>query len=125
MCSTSQSILSSVSGGYSGRKYDKISALKELGFKFYKAKIIDALMVKEASLNVECKLFNEITFGDHIMLIGEVLDATSNPEKQSLIYHNGRYWPLKDVVKPTQGERERIQNTLEKHRKNNPQNIDD
>ncbi len=125
MCSTSQSILSSVSGGYSGRKYDKISALKELGFKFYKAKTIDALMVKEASLNVECKLFNEITFGDHIMLIGEVLDATSNPEKQSLIYHNGRYWSLKDVVKPTQGERERIQNTLEKHRKNNPQNIDD
>jgi hypothetical protein len=59
------------------------------------------------------------------MLIGEVLDATSNPEIQSLIYHNGRYWPLKDVVKPTQGERERIQNTLEKHRKNNPQNIDD
>ena len=30
-------------------------------------------------------------FGDHVMLIGEVVDATFDPEKQSLIYHNGRY----------------------------------
>jgi len=29
-------------------------------------------MVKESSLNVECKLFQQITFGDHVMLIGEV-----------------------------------------------------
>lgn len=122
LCSTSQSVLSGVSGGYSGRKYDKISALKELGFQFYRAKTIDTLMVKEASLNVECKLFNEIAFGDHIMLIGEVLDTTSNPEKQSLIYYNGRYWSLQYVVKSTQEERERIQNILEKHSKNNPQN---
>lgn len=38
-------------------------------------------------MNVNSK---ELTFGDHIMLIGEVLDATYNPEKQSLIYHDGR-----------------------------------
>jgi hypothetical protein len=33
-----QSILSSIAGGYSGNDYDKISALKELGFEFYNAK---------------------------------------------------------------------------------------
>ncbi|WP_148687640.1 flavin reductase family protein [Candidatus Nitrosocosmicus hydrocola] len=125
LCSTSQSILSSVSGGYSGRKYDKISALKELGFQFYQAKKTNTLMVKEASLNIECKLFNEITFGDHIMLIGEVLDATSNPEKQSLIYHNGKYWSMQEVIKPSQEERERIKNILEKHTKNNHKNLGD
>ncbi len=42
-------------------------------------------MVNGASLNVECKLFSEITFGDHIMFIGKVLEAVHNPEKQSLI----------------------------------------
>ena len=55
LCVSDQSILSSVAGGYSGSKYDKISALKELGFQFYDAKKIKTLMVKGASLNMECK----------------------------------------------------------------------
>lgn len=81
LCATNQAILSSISGGYSGRYYDKINALKELGFEFYQANKINLLMVKESSLNVECKLFQEITFGDHIMLIGEVVEDIHNPEK--------------------------------------------
>jgi len=36
LCSTNQTILSSVAGGYSGRYFDKINAPKELGFQFYK-----------------------------------------------------------------------------------------
>ena len=78
MCAIDQSVLSSIAGGYSGSKYDKINALKELGFEFYDASKIKGLMVKGASLNVECKLFQEITFGDHIMFIGEVMDAINN-----------------------------------------------
>jgi|SRR5215213_3878951 len=46
LCVSDQSILSSVAGGYSGSKYDKISALKELGFQFYDANKIKTLMVK-------------------------------------------------------------------------------
>ena len=46
-------------------------------------------MVKGASLNVEYNLFQAVTCGDHIMFIGEVVDAIHNPEKQSLIYHGG------------------------------------
>lgn len=38
LCATDQAMLSSVAGGYSGKYYDKINALKELGFKFYNAK---------------------------------------------------------------------------------------
>ena len=67
-------------GGYSGNDYDKISALKELGFEFYNANHIKTLMVKGASLNVECNLYKEITLGDHIMFIGEVIDAVHNPK---------------------------------------------
>ena len=116
LCASDQSILSSVAGGYSGSKYDKINALKELGFQFYEAKKINTLMVKGASLNVECKLFQEITFGDHIMFIGEAVDAINNPEKKSAIYHGGQYWSLQSLIKPNQEERERIQKVLEKYK---------
>ena len=41
-------------------------------------------MVKGASLNVECNLYKEITLGDHIMFIGEVIDAVHNPKKTTI-----------------------------------------
>ncbi len=52
LCGLDQSILSSIAGGYSGNDYDKISALKELGFEFYNANHIKTLMVKGASLTL-------------------------------------------------------------------------
>ena len=117
LCASDQSILSSIAGGYSGSHYNKINALKELGFEFYHANKIKTLMVKGASLNVECKLFQEITFGDHIMFIGEIVDAVHNPEKQSLIYHDGKYWSLQPLIKISQDERERIRRVLERYKK--------
>ena len=48
LCASDQSVLSSVAGGYTGSMYDKVNALKELGFEFYKAKRIIPLMVKGA-----------------------------------------------------------------------------
>ena len=74
-------------------------------------------MVKGASLNVECNLFQEVTCGDHIMFIGEAVDAIHNPEKQSLIYHGGKYWSLEQLIKPNEEEREKIRWILEKYRK--------
>ena len=117
LCANDQSVLSSVAGGYSGRNYDKINALKELGFEFYEAHKIKTLMVKDASLNIECTLTQELTFGDHIMFVGEVVDATHTSEKNSLIYHDGKYWSLQPIVKPNQQERDRINETLERHKK--------
>jgi len=116
LCASDQSVLSSVAGGYSGSKYDKISALKELGFQFYDASKIKTLMVKGASLTMECKLFQEITFGDHIMFIGEAVNALHNPEKQSLIYHDGTYWSLQSLTKISREKRERIREVVEKYR---------
>ena len=118
LCATDQSILASVAGGYSGRDYDKINALKDLGFQFYEADSIDVLMVKGASLSAECKLFKEVSFGDHVMLIGEVSDAIHDSEKESLIYNNGKYWSLQSIAKPDQETRLSIKHILEKHRKN-------
>ncbi len=74
-------------------------------------------MVKGAALNAECKLFQEITFGDHIMFIGEVIDATQNSEKQPLVYHDGKYWSLDTIIKPKIEEREAVRKVVEKHRR--------
>ncbi len=122
LCSMDQLVLSIIAGENSGSNYDKIGASKELGFEFYKANKIKALMVKGASLNIECKLFQEITFGDYIMFIGEAIDATHNPEKQPLVYHDGKYWSLEPIIKPKLQERESIQKVIEKHKriKKNP-----
>ncbi len=117
LCAIDQSILSSIAGGYSGSKYNKIEAIKELGFEFIKANKIKTLMVKGAALNAECKLFQETTFGDHIMFIGEVVDATQNSEKQPLVYHNGKYWSLESIIKPKIEERDTARKVVEKHRK--------
>ncbi|WP_458746628.1 flavin reductase family protein [Candidatus Nitrosocosmicus sp. T] len=117
LCATDQTIVASVAGGYSGRDYDKINALKDLGFPFYQADSINVLMVKGASLSAECKLFNEVIFGDHVMLIGEVIEAIHSTEKESLIYNNGMYWSLHPIAKPNEDKRQSIKDILEKHRK--------
>ena len=116
LCSSDQSVLSSVAGGYTGAKYDKVNALKELGFEFYKAKRIIPLMIKGAAVNIECRLYKEITLGDHITFVGEVIEASNNPDKVPLAYHGGKYWILNtNVVKPSNEERDRIKKVIEKY----------
>jgi flavin reductase (DIM6/NTAB) family NADH-FMN oxidoreductase RutF len=118
LCSSDQSIMSSIAGGYTGVRYNKINALKELGFEFYRAESIDVIMVKEASVNIECKLVREISLGDHTTFIGEVLEASNNPEKGPLAYHGGKYFIMNtNVAKPTDEERKRIRKIVEKHKK--------
>ncbi|TVP41180.1 hypothetical protein NARC_40143 [Candidatus Nitrosocosmicus arcticus] len=94
-----------MAGGYSRRDYYKINALKDLRFQFYQADGINVLMVKGTSLNADCKLFKEVTFGDHVMLTGEVLYTIHDSEKESLIYNNGKYWSLEAIEKPHEDTR--------------------
>jgi hypothetical protein len=47
----------------------------------------------------------------------QYIDATFNPEKQSLIYHNGRYWSLSPIEKLEQEKREKIKDIMEKYKK--------
>ncbi len=118
LTSTDQSVLSSVAGSYSGKNIDKIKALKELGFEFYKANKINTLMVKDAVLNIECKLVKEINIGDHTIFIGEVLDITFNKNKEPLAYHKGKYWIMnKNVEKPSEEQHDSIKKIVEKYKK--------
>ena len=118
LCSTDQSVLSSVAGGYTGSNYYKIDALKKLGFEFYKAKRIEAIMIKGAAVNIECILSKEISLGDHTTFVGEVIEASNNPDKVSLAYYGGRYFIMNtNVEKPSYEEREKIRKVVEKYKK--------
>jgi len=117
LCSIGQSSLSSISGGYTGKKHDKVKALEKLGFKFYKAKKINVLMVKEATANIECKLVKQFTLGDHIMFVGEAVESSSS-DIQPLTYHGGKYWILNtNINKQSEKEREKITKILEEFKK--------
>lgn len=119
LASTEQSILASVSGGSSGKEIDKIKALEELGFKFYKAKKINVLMVQDAVLNIECRLIKKIPLGDHTMFLGEILEASLNKEKTSIAYHQLKYGAVSfNIQKTSDQERQKIKDIIEKHRKN-------
>ena len=117
IAATDQSAMASVAGDNSGKKIDKISALKELGFEFYAGK--NGLpMVKAAAMNAECKLMKEITLGDHVMLVGEVVEAHA-PDREPLAYHKGKYWAMSEnIKKPLPEEREKIDRIVQNHRRN-------
>lgn len=118
ICAVDQSVMASVAGGYTGREYDKIKVLKELGFEFYKPKKIKAPMVKGAAVNIECKLLKTIPLGDRTMFVGEVVEASNNPDKEPLAYHKGRYWIMNtNVIKPSEAEREGIGKVVEKYKR--------
>ncbi len=118
ICATDQNALSSIAGGSSGKDTDKIAALKELGFKFYKANKINVLMVEGSVLNIECRLYRDIELGDHVMLVGEVVDSRLSKNKEPLAYHKLKYWKLgENIPKPQAQELEKIKKIVEKHRK--------
>src|SRR3990172_4728688 len=93
LCAFDQSVISSISGGKTGKVVDKIKVLKELGIEFHPAQNINVLMVKGAAMSAECKLFKTIELGDHTMFVGEVVHI-SITGKKPLVYHDGEYWIL-------------------------------
>ena len=118
LAASEQNVVASISGGNTGKKVDKISILKELGVKFFKAKKINALMVEGAAMNAECKLAKEMPLGDHTMFVGEVVEAYPVKGKAPLVYHAQKYWSFgQQIQKPEQVELERIKKIVEEHRK--------
>ncbi len=73
-----QNIICSLGGRYTGKEFDKIALLKELGIEFYKANSIKPLMIRGAAMNAECKLVKQEEIGDHIMFIEELCAATKS-----------------------------------------------
>ena len=116
LAASDQNLISSVAGTTKGKEIDKISALKELGFKFYEGKS-GILMVNGAALNAECRVVEEIQLGDHTMVVGEVIELKIG-DKEPIAYHQGKYGMLDtNVQKPSNAESEKISAIIESHRK--------
>ncbi len=119
IASAGQSVLTSIAGRVSGKNFDKVKIAEDLGFEFFKAKKINILMVKNATVNLECKLIREIPLGSHTMFIGEIIEGAFNSEIEPLAYYKGRYWELNSTLKkPSEELRKELMNLLETNIKN-------
>jgi len=118
IASTHQSVLSSLAGKDSGKIIDKIKIAKELGFKFSAAKNIHVMMIEGASVNLECKLHQEIPLSDHTLFIGEVIAGNFSPDEKPLAYHSGKYFEMTSTLeKPSAEMREKIKMLFEQYKK--------
>lgn len=50
-------------------------------------------VLKEALAQIECKTFQQVDAGDHIIFIGEVIQI-KNKEKNPLLYHRRKFGPI-------------------------------
>lgn len=113
-----QDMLASVSGRGSGRDFNKIKILEELGYSFTKAEHIDVFLVNDSAVKFECKVKETHALGDHTMFVGEVLAASSENQEHPLVFHQGKYWILETrAEKPSDEFREKISALYTKHGK--------
>ncbi|HNQ58931.1 MAG TPA: flavin reductase family protein [Bacteroidales bacterium] len=76
-------------GIHSGRKVDKF---KEMNLSALRAVKVEAPLVKEALINIECKVKEIKTLGSHDMFIAEIVQVHSD---RSLVDEKGKFQPLK------------------------------
>ncbi|MEM1873097.1 MAG: flavin reductase family protein [Acidilobaceae archaeon] len=82
-----------VFGGVSGTRMDKFEAAKIVPQKGRK---IVAPIIPESPLVLECELYKEIEIGDHVLVVGKVVDAYSNSKELPLVYWNSGIYELKE-----------------------------
>jgi flavin reductase (DIM6/NTAB) family NADH-FMN oxidoreductase RutF len=118
IASETQNWLSSMAGNTTGKEFDKISALKELGVEFYPGSKIKAPMLKAAAMNAECKLFKTLSLGDHTTFVGEVVEISAEETIRPIVYHDGKYWKIgEQIEKPDQAFLDRMRSVLGKYQK--------
>ncbi|MDE1870013.1 MAG: flavin reductase [Candidatus Micrarchaeota archaeon] len=114
----SQNVVTSIAGRGSGREYNKIAVLRELGVEFYRASKINVLMVKGAAMNVECIVVKQEVIGDHIAIVGEVVNSSADESVHPLLFNGGKYFRLGEhIPKPDERRMAEIDLLYEKNRK--------
>ncbi len=73
-------------GTTSGRDTDKFAAA---GTALTPAAVIDGVLMSDAVANFECVKRGEMTTGDHVIFVGEVVAAHLNPERPRRLYTVG------------------------------------
>ena len=95
-------------GRRSGRDYDKF---KEMNLTAQKGKIVNAPIIKESPINIECKVTEIKELGSHDMFLAEVVNiqvaenyidadnGTVNMQHQDLMaYSHGKYVQLGNIL---------------------------
>jgi len=73
-------------GTRSGRDGDKFA---EAGTALAPAEAIDCEIMADAVANFECRKVSELTTGDHVLFVGEVVCAHVNPDRPNRLYTVG------------------------------------
>ena len=69
----------------SGCEHDKIA---EVGWTVAKAEKVDAPVINELKLTIECKVVNTVAIGSHVQITGEVVNIQAD---ESILDERGRY----------------------------------
>lgn len=85
-----------IAGGYSGRELDKLK-IKSI-FKIVNPQKITTPLISGCTINAECKLVKKQKLGDHIMIVGQVVNIRHDESNNPLIYHRGRYFELGPAI---------------------------
>jgi len=100
-----------ITGGYSGTEIDKLK-IKNI-FKIIKPRKIKTPLIAGCTINAECRLVKKEKLGDHVMLVGKVVDIRHDDSKSPLIYHKGRYFSLSSTIEPDRKEVKASKDMLE------------
>jgi flavin reductase (DIM6/NTAB) family NADH-FMN oxidoreductase RutF len=73
-------------GSHSGRDTDKLA---EFACKTAPAKKIDSILFADAVANFECRLVKQISTGDHITFVGQVVCSHVNTKRKKRLYSLG------------------------------------
>jgi len=99
VASKSQSDLVSIAGGYSGSEINKLEIKNS--FKFLKSKFIRSRLIANSIINAEFKLFSTKKLGDHVMVIGKVIEIRYDKTRKPLLYHSRRYYQMGQIIEPS------------------------
>ncbi len=83
-------------GTKSGRDMDKLAAA---GAKTQPAKVVDGVLLADAVANFECKLAGEMEAGDHVIFVGEVVQAHLNDKPLNRLYTVGPNYKLAGLAR--------------------------
>ncbi|MFH1769959.1 MAG: flavin reductase family protein [archaeon] len=70
---------------FGSKKGSEINKFEETGIKIEKAKYVKSPLLKDATINFECKVRQEVKVGDHHMFIGEIVASYINHGKKVLL----------------------------------------
>jgi flavin reductase (DIM6/NTAB) family NADH-FMN oxidoreductase RutF len=92
-----------ICGSFSGRKFDKFKMAK---LEIERSQKVSPPVIKNCPISLECKILEMKKFGDHFLVIGEVLKEWIRKEKfDPLLHKAGEIYMVAKSIKITKGQK--------------------